>query len=553
VIGFGLTVAALLVAGLVAIAALGALRRDVHDNVARAADVGRLLAVSHDATLRLVALAQADLMGGTARRDAADSLSELADSVRRALVLGAQLSDEERARLERIGGLQGRIEVRLAVARAYRDLGRLDDAFRQAALGAATLDSLFDESAAIAVGQERHADAALATIDALVARRRTWLRALLAAGALAALAFGTLTWRAVTRPLDRIVAAARTLGGGDLRAAVPTTGWDREYLALAVAFNETAERLRRVVADVQSEAESVHRAADGLDAAADQAADSTGQISSVVANVAREAEAQRLTLAEAADMLRDTQARAAALDGAAQRSREAGWEIRSTALRSRTSVAGAVDTLSRAQTVIGSSSQAVARLEVASVAIEQFVAAVRRVADQTQLLSLNAAIEAARAGESGRGFAVVAEEVRKLAEHSAAAAAEVQDVVDAMRRQVEEAADAFKRGVAGLGDVSDVSRATATALQAIDDAVTRVEDVAGAVSQAADATRVAVRTLGDRVGATAAQAEAQAAAGEQAAAAAQQTAATSQEVAATAHGLQQSAARLRALVAGFRV
>ncbi len=553
-VGFGLTILALLVAGVVGIQSLGSLERDVRRSVGQVAEVGHLLFLTHDATLRLVALSQAELMG-TERFQAAamDSLSALADSLRWVLVTASPLSTEERQRLEQIGTLQGRIEVRLAVARAYRDVGRIDDAFRQAGVATRTLDSLFAQSAAINLQQERRAAATLDRVGTVVADRRFVLAGLLVAGVVLGLLFGRLTWQAITGPVDWLVGAARTLGSGDLRVTVSTEGLDEEYRELASAFSETADALRRVVAEIQREAEAVAQAAISLNTASEQAADSTGQISTVVAEIARESESQRQHLATSETVLAEVGEAAETVGSTARRSREVGSEIREIAHQTRSGIAQALDSLGRAERVIRSSADAVKRLETASQAVEKFVSAIVTVADQTDLLSLNAAIEAARAGEHGRGFAVVADEVRKLAGDSSRAAEEVRGVVDKMHSQVAEAVSAFKRGVAGLGDVGTVSRTADEALAAIDKAVGRVEELAASVAQAAEASGKAVRALVTRLTEVGAQAETQASASEEAAAAAQETAATAQEVSATAHTLQESAERLNQMISRFRV
>ncbi len=552
-VGFGFCIMVLIASGLVGIHALESARRDTHERLAELSHVGTRLSLSNDATLRLLALAQAELMGAEGGSSAMDSLSQLADSLRGLLVQESNLSDEERTSLERLGTLQGQIEVRLAVARAYRDIGRVDDAFRQAGANTPALDSLFQFTAAISGGQSERTERTLVGIDTLVSNRRSMLVLLLVVGFVVASGYGQFTWRAITSPLDRLVGAARVLGAGDLRASVPDARVDQEYRVLAAAFTDTAARLRELMIELQREATEVSHAARALNTASQQAADSSGQISIVMTEIAGEAEGQRQNVGASRDVLAQVAQTASMLVEAAGKSREVGEEIRATADGTRSEIGRALDRLTRAQDVISTSAEEIARLESASQAVERFIAAVAAVADQTNLLALNAAIEAARAGEHGRGFAVVADEVGRLSADSTAAAREMEGVVVTIRDQVSSAVTAFRDGVEKLGDVSAVSQHASEALQKINVAVARVDDVAAAIVTAAHSAERAVEELSGRLAGTESQSEAQAAASEQAAAAAEETAAASQEVAATAHEMNQSAERLKGLVERFRV
>jgi methyl-accepting chemotaxis protein len=551
-VGFGTTIGALVVSGLLSMRSLDRLYGEMRETMEASAHLSSTLFRVHDAMLRHVAIAQASLAGERGLASQGDSLSAAADSLRRALLGDGGLMTEDRATLERIGALQGRLEVRLAVARAYRDVGQVAPAARQAAIAAATLDTLFGQAAQLAAAQERRAYTVLAGMGRAVLLRRRALLVLLAGGFVLALVFGVLTWRAVTRPLDRLTETARLFAAGDLRADVRTDRFDAEYLVLASGFAQMAERLRAVVTDIQREAGDVARAAEQLTDASQQAATSTGQISEALTGVAHDAEAQRQHFASSEAILTGVGDSARSLGGIAQRSRELGDEIRATSSRTRAGIAQAVEVLERARKVIDSSKGEVDRLEGAFAEVGRFVEMIQGVARQTNLLALNAAIEAARAGEHGQGFAVVAEEVRRLAEQSARAAAEVSATVREVRERVASTTKAFSHGVSGLGDVDSVSRTAAAALDAVDAAVTGVTEVAASVGGAATAHESAVAQLVERLSAAAEQAETQVAASEQAAAAAEQTASSAEQVAATAQQLAANAARLEALVAGFK-
>jgi methyl-accepting chemotaxis protein len=552
-VGFSATLAALLASGLLSIYAIQRLYRDMGSTVRSSNRVASTLFEGYDATLRYVASAQATILDGRAERVVeAESLSVLADSLRRALLRSEVLDLEDRRALEQLGAMQARLEVRLNVARAYRDVGATAASARQSMAATTMLDSLFIQARHLTKVQDERAGEALLSVRRAMAARRAVLLFVLALGFLAAGIFGVWTWRAIALPLDRITSAAAALGEGDLRVTVPLSGLDEEYLVLATTFTRMADRLRRVVDDIQREAAEIARAADSLNSAADQAASSTGQISSAMAGVARDAETQRRHIVASETVLGEVGNSAHSLNDVAARSRELGESIRSTSLRTRAGILQALEVLDRAKGVIDGSKGEVSGLELAFAEVVRFTSAIQAVADQTNLLALNAAIEAARAGEHGRGFAVVAEEVRKLAEESGRAADEVNAIVLAMRERIAGTAKAFSLGIHELGDVGSVSRAAIAALEAVDDAVSGVNQVATSVSAAAVSHAAAVSQLVSSLTAAGAQAETQASSSQEAAAAAEETAASAEQVAATAQQLATNASRLETLVVGFK-
>ncbi|MBV9775380.1 MAG: methyl-accepting chemotaxis protein [Gemmatimonadetes bacterium] len=552
-LGSGFTVAALCLIG-VGVVLLARAHREMKERMAEVLAVQSDLSSTADAVQHYVVLGQGELLGGgQAQDERMDSVSAVADSVRRVLTTGTALGQAERMRLERIGGLQGRIGARLAMARAFQDVAEPDKGVRQASMAASMLDTLFAESGAIAAAQQASAAEALRRVDATVQRQQWMLRALLALGLVVALAFGVFTWRAVARPLEQLAAAARSMGEGDLTARAESAGLDAEYRVLADAFTETTRRLSALVWQIQRESGDLAGSAAALTEASEQTAISTGEISATMASIAQETEGQLRNLIASQEILESVGDSVQALEQTAEHSRELGSHIQATALGARDEIAGALDTLGRARKVIGASAAEVERLEEASRAVEGFVVSIQEIAGHTNLLALNAAIEAARAGDHGRGFAVVAEEVRKLSTRSAESAQQVRSVVEAMRSQVRSAVASFREGVGGLGDVDAVSRTATEALEGISAAVSGLDELAHAVREAAETNRGAVERLESHLGLTSQHAEAQAAASEEGAAGAEETAATAQEVASTATQLAESATRLSHLVAAFRV
>jgi methyl-accepting chemotaxis protein len=154
-------------------------------------------------------------------------------------------------------------------------------------------------------------------------------------------------------------------------------------------------------------------------------------------------------------------------------------------------VAGATETVQRASTMAESSASQVGNLAAASQRIGTVVSLIQAIAEQTNLLALNATIEAARAGEAGRGFAVVASEVENLAGQTAKATEEISQYVGDIQGSTKLAVDSI-RGIAAT--VQEINAATVTIAAAVEEQDAATREISHGVRNAADGT--------DRLGAT---------------------------------------------------
>ena len=133
----------------------------------------------------------------------------------------------------------------------------------------------------------------------------------------------------------------------------------------------------------------------------------------------------------------------------------------------RETIGTAIERLVSAKRFVGESTTQIASLSKNTQRITDFITVIKQLADQTNLLSLNAAIEAARAGVQGQGFAVVANEVRKLAEQSARASEDAGEIVLGFEQEVRQVASQVMRGQAMMSDVESLSESARTALDEI--------------------------------------------------------------------------------------
>src|SRR4051812_2226196 len=198
-LGFGSVIALLFLTGGFGTAMLRSAHHNLQQQTLQVITVKNQLFASQEATRQYVVLAQNDLLrtGETSVAASMDSVSAVADSLRLQLNLGDAMTDAERVSLAKIGSIQGHIGTRLAIARAWMDVGNPAAATQHTAASSLLLDSLFAISSAIIAAEDSRAAAMLAKADRVVSRQQLLVQSLLVVGLLAALIVGFATLRAV--------------------------------------------------------------------------------------------------------------------------------------------------------------------------------------------------------------------------------------------------------------------------------------------------------------------------------------------------------------------
>jgi methyl-accepting chemotaxis protein WspA len=381
-----------------------------------------------------------------------------------------------------------------------------------------------DSVNAIVEENRGQADDSAQTIRGSVTGTEITLATALGVVLLAALATGYALYRAITVPMARLVDVHDSMRTGDLTQRL-RLGRRDEFGVLEDGFNRMSDELASLVAQAQK---------------------SSLQVSTSVAEVAATSKEQQATASETAATTTEIGATSREIFATARDLVRTMSEVATVAEQSAalatTSQSGLThmeDTMGSVMEAAGSVNAKLAILNEKAVSINQVVATITKVADQTNLLSLNAAIEAEKAGEYGRGFSVVATEIRRLADQTAVATYDIEQTV-------KEIQSAVSAGVMGMDKFAEEVRRGMHDMQAVG---TQLSQIIGAVQTLAPRFQM----VNDGMQAQATSAEQITQALTQLSEAAQQTAESLRQSSQAIDNLTLVASELRTGVSRFRI
>ena len=328
----------------------------------------------------------------------------------------------------------------------------------------------------------------------------------------------------VRTAIKRFSQAARSVAAGDMTAHIHLRNRD-ELGQLTTEFNNMTDRIAelirsvsRTTADVDQQAARVNETASANSQAVARQMEESGQINEAMSQ-----------MVEAVHEVTESAHRVADSAGNAERDTDTGWGV----------VADTVKTINKLATEISGAVEVINRVSKDSGNISQVLVEIKAIAEQTNLLALNAAIEAARAGEQGRGFAVVADEVRSLSQRTHKSTEEIEGMISRLQSGVKDA-------VSAMTNSRDVTEATVQKSGEVTEALDRIArgisvivDMSHQIAQAAEEQSAVAKNVNSNV--------------EQIGELGKATAANAEETLGSSREMSELTASLQRLVEAFKV
>lgn len=296
---------------------------------------------------------------------------------------------------------------------------------------------------------------------------------LIVAAIVCGILFGIVISRSCTKPLSGMLAMLQDIasGDGDLTRRLAISGKD-ELAELATAFNTFVDKLQLTISKVAMNSTQVASAAIQLSATSQQMATGSEEMACQTSSVATAGEQMAATSGDIAFNC--------------QMAAKGAQQANSVALHGASVVEQSISSMNRIADRVTCTAKTIEGLGSRSDQIGEIVGTIEDIAEQTNLLALNAAIEAARAGEQGRGFAVVADEVRALAERTTRATKEISSMIRSIQLETKSAVTEMELGVAEVEKGTAEAAKSSEALREILDQVNAVGMQVNQIATAAE-------------------------------------------------------------------
>lgn len=293
--------------------------------------------------------------------------------------------------------------------------------------------------------------------------------------------------QSITRPLLHVMNAAEVIGEGDLSGEDIVISSKDELGKLGAIFNDMKNNTRKLIVNIQTNAERVGSSSEQLSASAEEVSVTTEDVTTQVADTAETSQTSARAANESAAAMDETAQGVQRIAEASQMLHSSSNETSEVAQNGTQVILHArqqMDVINGSTTTVNGLVQ---KLSEQTEEIEKITQVITDITDQTNLLALNAAIESARAGEHGKGFAVVADEVRKLAEESKNSANSIVQLTTEIKNDTENVERAVESSLVSVKDGVEVIERAGESFEsiagAVDGMTSQIQEISATAEQ----------------------------------------------------------------------
>ncbi|WP_188206870.1 methyl-accepting chemotaxis protein [Alkalibacillus aidingensis] len=358
--------------------------------------------------------------------------------------------------------------------------------------------------------------------------------------------------RSITKPVNKLSTSINKIREGDLTEEIDVNSRD-EIGQLALGMREMQHSLREVIQNVSTASEHLSSQSEELTQSANEVKEGSLQVAATMQEISSGSETQANNSSELSSVIGEFTTKVQEAHENGELIQQNSNDVLTITDEGHQLMNSSNEQMEKIDTVVQDAVQKVQGLDTQAQKISKLISVIQDIAEQTNLLALNAAIEAARAGEHGKGFAVVADEVRKLAEQVSDSVTDITDIVSTIQNESSVVTESLKGGYKEVEQGTQQIKLTGEKFAGINEGITEVVDSIKTITSHLSEMAAGSQQMNSSIQEIAAVSEESAAGIEQTSASTQQTSSSMEEVASSSDNLAKLAEQLNDLVRQFKI